>query len=217
MNLLALDTSTSRASVALTVNGLCYQQQVDEVDEHARGILPLIDGLLHEAQVSLAQLDGIVFGRGPGSFTGLRIACSVAKGLAYAHDLPLYPVSGLAAIAHPLRSTQSLPVLAVLDARMQQLYWAVYANQHDHTQEFVTNAADVSVAAVGPIILAGVGFEGYLADMPPALRERIQQCYTQYPTAIDLIALVETAGIQAISIAQAQPVYIRDQVTQGAK
>jgi tRNA threonylcarbamoyladenosine biosynthesis protein TsaB len=191
---------------------------VDEVDEHARGILPLIEGLLREGQVSLAELDGIVFGRGPGSFTGLRIACSVAKGLAYAHDLPLYPVSGLAAIAYALQTAQPLqPVLAVLDARMSQVYWALYANNQYTVQESVTNPADIRIAEQGPIVIAGVGFAGYVADMPQALQDRIQQTYTQYPAASDLIALVDAAAIQPVSIAQAQPVYIRDQVTQGAK
>ncbi len=220
MNLLAIDTSTSAASVALRFNGVCYAGHADKVDEHARGILPLIHSVLHEAQVKIADLDGLVFGRGPGSFTGLRIACSVAKGLAYAHDLPLYPVSGLAAIAHHVQQQQTgpiLPVLAVMDARMQQLYWAFYAKADDLALEFVTKPADILHDIKQPFLLAGVGWEPYLTELPQCAQEQMQQTLVQYPTATDLIDLLDHNRVVSVSAAQAQPVYIRNQVVQGVK
>src|ERR1700733_12183845 len=100
MNLLAIDTSTTRASLAINLGGEILSKEQDAQHSHARLLLPMIEQLLAEAQLTINQLDGIVYGCGPGSFTGLRIACSIAKGLAYAHDLPLFPVSSLAAIAH---------------------------------------------------------------------------------------------------------------------
>ncbi len=216
MNLLAIDTSTAQASIALNLNGLLYQQQVDAVDEHARGILGLIRDLLIEAKSSIKQLDGIVFGRGPGSFTGLRIACSVAKGLAYAHNLPLYPVSGLAAIAYHVRQSQSLPVLAALDARMQQVYWGFFADDTFSAIESVSNALDIVIPNDEPLILAGVGWESYVPEMPQSLRKRLLKTLVQYPTASDLIALVTSIAITPTTAAEAQPVYIRHHVTQGA-
>ena len=100
MNLLAIDTSTEHATVAVTAHGELFSEEQGSMRQHAQFLLPMVERMLGLAGLSLTQLDGIVFGRGPGSFTGLRIACSVAKGLAYAHDLPLYPVSSLAAIAY---------------------------------------------------------------------------------------------------------------------
>jgi len=217
MNLLALDTSTARASIALQFNDVQYQAHTDEVAEHARGILPLIEQVLHRANAAIAELHGVVFGRGPGSFTGLRIASGVAKGLAYAHDLPLYPVSGLAAIAYGVQSTSAHPVLAVLDARMNQLYWAFYQSTDYNAIESVSDAADIVIAGDQPFILAGVGFEAYRSQMPTALNKRILTVKTHYPAASDLIALVNQGTIPSVSAAAAQPIYIRNQVTQGAK
>ena len=100
MKLLAIDTSTERASVALAVGQEIQSREHLAQRQHAQFLLPVIDELLSEAGLTISQLDGIVFGRGPGSFTGLRIACSIVKGLAYAHDLAVYPVSSLLTIAN---------------------------------------------------------------------------------------------------------------------
>jgi tRNA threonylcarbamoyladenosine biosynthesis protein TsaB len=99
MNLLAIDTSTDYVSVALVSSGAFYVSEKKLPRQHAQCLLPMMEALLQEAGLSLNALDGLVFGRGPGSFTGLRIACSVAKGIAYAQDIPLFPVSTLRAIA----------------------------------------------------------------------------------------------------------------------
>ena len=99
MNLLAIDTSTEQASVGLLNDDVVTERFHPSQRQHAHFLLPLIDELLSDSSVSLNQLDGIIFGRGPGSFTGIRIACSVAKDLAYAHDLPLFTCSTLSAIA----------------------------------------------------------------------------------------------------------------------
>jgi tRNA threonylcarbamoyladenosine biosynthesis protein TsaB len=219
MNLLAIDTSTETASLALLRKGELRSKEQGAQRNHARLILPMVENLLAEAEISLSQLDGIVYGRGPGSFTGLRIACSVAKGLAYAQDLPLYPVSSLAAIANEALQQESNPqdpaVLAVLDARMNQLYWAYFNAQSDQVDEQVSSVADVTLADEKPFILAGVGYESYLPQFSPALQKRSYKMLSIYPKAEAMIRLVLTGNIAAVSAADALPVYVRNQITQG--
>lgn len=217
MNLLAIDTSTEQASVALLVNGeLTYEEQ-GTLRQHAQLLLPMIDGLLAKAGITCSQLDAIVFGRGPGSFTGLRIACSVAKGLAYAHDLPLYPVSSLAAIAYELYQTGAgdKGVLAMIDARMHQVYTGYFTGETFDVQETVLSPADIQIPVQKPLILAGVGIESYVSQLSPAIQAMISKQCTIFPHAKTMIALVESGQIKAVSAAEALPVYVRNQVTQG--
>ena len=130
MNLLAIETSTENASVAVSFEGKFYSEEYLGAQSHAQCILPAINQLLEKIDITFSDLDGIVFGRGPGSFTGLRVACSLAKGLAYAQNLPVYPVSTLDAIrAAVLFENESIGsrasvVLALIDARMNQVYWS---------------------------------------------------------------------------------------------
>lgn len=216
MNLLALDTSTEKASIALWADGVLSCVTQDGKGSHAQLILPLIASLLNEAGLAIAQLDGIAFGRGPGSFTGLRIACSVAKGLAYAHDLPLYPVSSLAAIAEEAAYQKTFqPLVAMLDARMNQVYWAYFSEADKATEEQVTAMGDIDIPGDLPFILAGVGFEAYQAQLSQPIASRLAGATTAYPTAAAMIRLVQAERIQPITAAQASPVYVRNQITQG--
>lgn len=219
MNLLAIDTSTEYASVALNIKGELRSEEQGAQRSHARLILPMVERLLAEAGLSLGQLDAIVYGRGPGSFTGLRIACSVAKGLAYAQDLPLYPVSSLAAIAneafHSSQLAHNAAVLAVLDARMSQLYWGCFHQQDISVTEEVSAATDIKLAAENSIVLAGVGYEPYLQNLTTELQAKIKSHLTIYPKAQAMIRLALTGAIKPVSAAEALPVYIRNQITQG--
>lgn len=219
MNLLAIDTATERASVALSINGDVRSEEQSAQRQHAHLLLPMVERLLAEADLSLSQLDAIAYGRGPGSFTGLRIACSVAKGLAYAHDLPLFPVSSLAAIANEVGQRHAIPknaaVLAVLDARMNQLYWACFTDFINEVEEHVSNVGDILPSADTPLILAGVGYEAYLQQLSSTLQARITSYFTVYPKAQAMIRLALTGKIKAVSAAEALPVYIRNQITQG--
>lgn len=247
MNLLAIDTSTEYASIALSFKGQLLSKEQDAQRSHAQALLPMIDQLLGEAELSLSQLDAIVYGEGPGSFTGLRIACSVAKGLAFARDLPLYPVSTLAAIANETfesyEELQSSSVLAVIDARMNQLYWAIFQNNPR-----ISSLAEVSAAAdIGlnfaenslnsvdnrpitqttptfrglemkdkqALVLAGIGYESYLPQFTPALQAKIANYFTIFPKASAMIRLVLNGAIAPVNASEALPVYIRNQITQG--
>lgn len=218
MNLLAIDTSTERASVALLVKGRLSSKEQDAQRNHARLLLPMIEELLVDAGISLGQLDAIVYGQGPGSFTGLRIACSIAKGLAYAQDLPLYPVSSLAAIADEAFFQQGLSqntrILAVLDARMNQLYWACYGACYSVEKEQVSAASEILIEPFETsLVLAGVGYEPYLQNFSSKLQVRIASHFIIYPKAEAMLRLALTAAIKPVSAAEALPVYIRNQVT----
>jgi tRNA threonylcarbamoyladenosine biosynthesis protein TsaB len=218
MNILAIDTSTEQASVALLVHGKVTCEEKRGLRQHAQWILPMIQQLLAEADVSLNALDGVAFGCGPGSFTGLRVACSVAKGLAYAHDLPLFPVSSLFAIADEVYYTESglakdTPVLALLDARMQQVYWGCFKEGRLQGEEQVSSPSTLQLPS-SPLIVAGVGLETILPLLPPATI--IKHCEI-FPRATAMIRLVQQDKIQACDVASALPIYIRNQVTQGER
>lgn len=214
MKLLAIDTSTERATVALAIGEDVYSDEQGSLRQHAQLLLPMIEGLLTKASVQLNQLDGIVFGCGPGSFTGLRVTCSIAKALAYAHDLPVFPVSSLAAIADEVYHTEptltrNIPVLAMLDARMQQVYWGCFTQDNFSPIEQVSAASDV-FGPDCPFIIAGAGLDAYTADFQKHLQVNVIQQRTVYPEARAMIRLVRQGHIQAMSAAQALPVYVRE-------
>lgn len=214
MKLLAIDTSTERATVALAIGDDLYSDEQGSLRQHAQLLLPMVEGLLTKAEVKLNQLDGIIFGRGPGSFTGLRVACSIAKALAYAHDLPLFPVSSLAAVANEVYYTEpnlapETQVLAMLDARMQQVYWACFLRNDFLPAEQVTAAEDVC-APITPLIVAGVGLDTYTPQFSNFLQAQIIKQRIVYPEARAMIRLVKQGVIQAVSAADALPVYVRE-------
>ena len=123
MRILALDTSTEYLSLALSLDGKIYVRDLHAGQTHSQRILPLLREMLTEAGIDMRDLEGIAFGAGPGSFTGLRIACGVAQGLAFGANLPVVGVSTLLAIA---QSTQAERVIACIDARMGEVYHAAY-------------------------------------------------------------------------------------------
>lgn len=220
MKLLAIDTSTDIASVALLIGDTLYTDSQPGLKSHAQLLLPMIDQLMNQADAHLSQLDGIIFGCGPGSFTGLRITCSVAKGLAYAHNLDLIPVSSLGAIAQAAREQMAFedtPILAVLDARMQEMYWGYFDKQCMQAEEKVTAAKDILIPNAENLVLAGVGIDAYWEALPLDLKQQISTKITCYPSAAAMIRLTLRAGINPVSIDKAQPVYVRNQVTQGDK
>jgi len=217
MNLLAIDTSTQQTIVTLWFNQYEYTKIEDQQRQQAALILPMIDTLLKEANASLSMLDGFVFGRGPGSFTGLRVGASIVKGFAYALDLPIYPVSTLQAIAAAgFQKEHNTPVLAILDARMNQLYWDYFDTNLQGIEEKVSDAKDIMVPSNTPITLLGVGFDSYWNDLSATLRTQIQHKEIQYPEPRMMIQLVEKGLIQPLSATEVTPVYIRNNVVTGA-
>lgn len=128
MNILAIETATDNCSVALAIGDEHKQLSEHAPQQHARRLLPLIEQLLSEAGISRAQLDGVSYGQGPGSFTGLRIAAAAAQGIALGLDLPVAGVSTLGAVAHQRFRTERISqCVACLDARMSEVYWGFYS------------------------------------------------------------------------------------------
>ncbi|MCE5182856.1 MAG: tRNA (adenosine(37)-N6)-threonylcarbamoyltransferase complex dimerization subunit type 1 TsaB [Betaproteobacteria bacterium] len=123
MKILALDTSTELCSVALWLDGETFVREELAGQRHSELVLPMVDELLAEAGLDLKELDGIAFGEGPGSFTGLRIGCGVAQGLAFGADLPVAGICTLLAMAEASGANR---VIACLDARMGEIYHGVY-------------------------------------------------------------------------------------------
>ena len=170
--------------------------------------------LLAHAGVSLGELDAIVFGRGPGSFTGLRTACSVAQGLALGAGVPVLPVDTLLAVADEAREhAQARQVVALLDARMDEVYWAGYL--HDaggwHQQGGFRLGDPAQVEVPAGWTLAGNAFAAYNARLPQG-PPRIEAL----PTAQALLRLAPAllAAGHAVPAAGALPLYIRDKVAQ---
>lgn len=220
MKLLAIDTATEACSAAL----LCDQDLSEEFEiaprRHAELILPMVDRLLARAGLQLAGLDALAFGRGPGAFTGVRIAAGVAQGLAFAANLPVVPVSTLAALAagHDGNATR---LLCAIDARMGEVYWCPFAvdtagKTVPTGSERVSAPGDIAVPGSGPCYGLGSGWERY----PEILRECLGVAYAghdsdRYPRARDiaLLARTEYAAGRAVPAEQAVPVYLRDRVT----
>ncbi|CAM2814730.1 tRNA (adenosine(37)-N6)-threonylcarbamoyltransferase complex dimerization subunit type 1 TsaB [Legionella worsleiensis] len=218
MKLLAIDTSTELASVAVLSGKELTCEEQGSQRTHAELILPMIDRQMTQAGLQIHQLDGIIFGCGPGSFTGLRIACSIAKGLAYAHDVDLIPVSSLAAIAWAAReqlNSSDSPLLAVLDARMQEMYWGFYAPGVWVANEQVNAVQDITLPQEQPLILAGAGIELYWNEFSDLIKSQVCARLDVFPHAAAMIKLVQNTQISPVPVAQAQPVYVRNKVTQG--
>jgi len=216
MKLLALDTATEVCTVALSLDGEVLERS-EPGGQHAECILPMVDALLAEAGLVLTQLDALAFGRGPGSFTGLRIGAGVAQGLAFGADLPVVPVSSLAALA---QGQDAARVLAAFDARMQQVYWGAYVR---NAQGIVEVQGTEGVYAPQGIpapdgegwVGAGPGWDAYHQALQQHLGQRLagwqQNCLPQARH----VAKLGVAGFQsgmAIAAEAALPIYIRDDV-----
>ncbi|MDQ2993331.1 MAG: tRNA (adenosine(37)-N6)-threonylcarbamoyltransferase complex dimerization subunit type 1 TsaB [Pseudomonadota bacterium] len=125
--LLAIETSTSACSVALLHNNDVQVRHEIVARQHAKCVLPWVDALLVDAGLSLAQLDAIAVGRGPGGFTGVRIGIGIVQGLAFGVDIPVIPVSSLQVLAQTVARTHAVKqVLIAVDAKMREVYWAAY-------------------------------------------------------------------------------------------
>lgn len=221
MKLLAIDTATEACSAALLLDGELRERYELLGRGHAERILPMVDELLAEAGVGLRALDGIAFGRGPGAFTGVRIAVSLAQGLAFGADLPVVGVSDLAALARlVLDRERTEAALVCLDARMNEVYWAEALPRPDGGIELIAERlgppAEVvpSLPPTRSLAGAGHGWAAYprlaerlgtrLAVLRPQLLPRAAQVAT--------LAALEFAAGRAVRAEFALPVYLRDEV-----
>jgi len=216
MKLLALDTATEVCTAALSLDGEVLEHS-ELGGQHAERILPMVDALLAQAGLVLTQLDALAFGRGPGSFTGLRIGAGVAQGLAFGADLPVVPVSSLAALA---QGQDAVKVLAAFDARMQQVYWGYYVRNTQGLME-IQGTEGVSIPAMIPVPKgagwcgAGPGWDTYHADlclhMGSSLAGWQPLCFPRACHVAELGVMALQAG-HAVAPEEALPVYIRNVV-----
>ena len=229
--LLAFDTSTDQLSVAVQNGDLLFEHSGAGGAQSSTTLLPLVLQLLAQAGLTLRELDAIAFGRGPGSFTGLRTACAVAQGLGFGADVPLLPVDTLHAVAeeahHRFGATR---VVSVLDARMDQVYAARYVfdgqnelgdgSRAEACRTEISDLADLGEAqllapealVVPPgFALAGNAFLAYGERLAAGTAR-----HPVLPTAVAMLRLAPALLVagRAVAPADAAPLYVRDKVAQ---
>lgn len=229
VTLLALDTATEACSVALLRGGEKTHLAQFAQREHTKHILPMVDKILAQADITLSQVDALVFGRGPGSFTGVRIGAGIAQGLAFGADLPVIPVSNLAAMAQAAYvQYQAENVLTAIDARMNEVYFAQWQAQKVRSDfgEFLDWQPMIAEQVCSPsnvieqvaqqhhenAVLVGTGWEAY-----PELNEANLGKATEItlPSALYMLdlALPKWFAGETISPLEIEPIYLRNEVT----
>jgi len=214
MNLLAFELSTERCSVALLEDG-DVRQLAETGNRPSRRILAMADELLAGAERHLAELDAIAFGRGPGAFTGLRIAAGVAQGLAFGAELPVVPVSSLAALAQRAFEDHGCEqIVAALDARMDEIYAGTYRKGPNGLVQAVCEDVLLPPANIeipdGEWTGAGPGWLAY-----PELEKRVSNVFPGvFPdaAAVARLAAVIFANDGGVAPENAIPIYLRDTV-----
>ena len=225
-SLLAIETSSTACSAALSIDGRIEERYALAPREHATLILPMIESLLVEAGLAPTQLDACAFGRGPGSFTGVRIAASVIQGIAFAADLPVVPVSTLAALAQGgMRESGQANMLAALDARKAEVYWGVYRQaEHGLTalqgEERVCAPESVTLPQDHDWVGIGSGWAVYGDSLAKQANDRVVRVmHDLEPRARDVavLALADFQVGRAVTPVDAIPVYLRNKVADERK
>jgi tRNA threonylcarbamoyladenosine biosynthesis protein TsaB len=224
LKLLSIETSTEACSVALGINGVVNEKFELAPRRHAELVLPMVRSVLAEAELPLNAVDVIAFGRGPGSFTSLRIGIGVVQGLAWGSELPVVPVSSLAALAQTAYEQEPGPkisrICVATDARMQEVYSAEFEL---NAQGIAVLASTEKVCPPGDILVneprmtcgAGNGFESYpeLEVLGTRLAVCMPDCWPR-AGAVCRLAAAWLEHNSPLPAAQAQPVYIRDKVAE---
>lgn len=223
MKILAIDTATQYFSVALFNDGEVTEEFSHAPRQHAKLLLPTAEGLLQQAGWQLADLDGIAFGHGPGAFTGLRIAAAAAQGMGYAANLPVVPVSSLAATAlGAAREFDASQLAVAFDARMGEVYWGCYqyANQRISavTDEQVCLPTAIQAPEFKTALAVSDGWPVHQDELLQALSnceiQRLEPANAWAPHAGDVarLAAIDLASGKEFPAEQALPVYLRDNV-----
>jgi tRNA threonylcarbamoyladenosine biosynthesis protein TsaB len=217
MKLLAFETATEACSVAVWSDGQVLERFEIAPRRHAELALPWAEALLAEAGIAKSQLDAIAVGRGPGAFTGVRLAIAIAQGIALALDKPVVPISTLAALAMRARDGR---ILAAIDARMGEVYSAAFARDGDA----ISALSPETVGAPHGVALpgedggwqgVGTGFAAVEGALATRLHTRLQSVdATALPHAADIarLAVLAHARGEAVAPEQAEPAYLRNNV-----
>ena len=216
MNLVAIETSTEYCSLAVARGGQVFERNVHAGQRHSELALPLLRELLQLAELDMQVIDGVAYGAGPGSFTGLRIACGIAQGLALARNLPTAGIGTLLALAEDCGAGK---VIACLDARMGEVYHAVYRKRGGKWIE--THAPALYKPDAVPAVEGddwagcGSGFRAHGAALAQRYGGAISRVQTEaVPNAVAMLrlALPLFAAGQGVDPGAAMPLYVRDKV-----
>jgi tRNA threonylcarbamoyladenosine biosynthesis protein TsaB len=216
LNILALDTSTEYCSVALRLDGTSAARGALAGQKHSALVLGMVDELLRERSVRLRDLDGIAYGEGPGSFTGLRIACGVVQGLAFGAGLPVVGIGTLLAMAE---ATGADRAVCCLDARMNEIYHAAYQKRGDtwtavHEPSVCPPHSAPALPGEG-WVACGTGFAAYREALDARYAGQLSRVEPDlYPHAADIarLAAARFASGQSVEPEFAAPVYVRNKV-----
>mgnify|MGYP005816029691 CR=1 FL=1 len=218
MRLLAIEGATEQASVALWVDGDLLYRERTAAGGHGEWLMMTVRALLFEADCPLTALDALVFGRGPGSFTGLRVVAALVQGLAFGADLGVIPVSSLAVLAQAESERGDGAILAALDARMGEVYWAAFQARSGH----IAVLGDESVSSMESIRLPVGGLRWRGVGNAWAAYPDLQSADVRPPEAASLpsarslivLGLERFRAGRIMPPESAVPVYVRDQVVQ---
>lgn len=216
MRLLAIDGATEQASVALWVDGVVMYRERQMSGGHGDWLLATVREVLAQAECPLTALDALAFGRGPGSFTGLRVVAAMVQGLAFGADLGVIPVSDLAMLAQAEAERADGAIVAALDARMGEVYWGVFQAEKTAISTLTGESVSPPEAVCVPADAhewrgAGNAWVAYPDRLPDAIQ---QPGVSTLPSARSLIALglVQLRAGRVLPPEAALPVYVRDQV-----
>lgn len=220
MKILAIETATESCSAALFIDGSVTVRERIAPREHATLILSMCDELLTEAGLKPVALDAVAFGRGPGSFTGVRVATGVIQGIAFAADLPVAPVSSLAALAQGARRRDGADrILTAIDARMGEVYWGAYVASdglvEPVAEERVLSPEAITLPVEGEWFGVGSGWATYREILTRRVEGRLSGVAAErFPVAHDVALLAARMVEQGETVPaeQALPVYLRDNV-----
>lgn len=215
--ILAIETSADLASAALLSKGALTVRESAGVANHSQTILPMVQELLRDAGVTLADCDAIAFGSGPGSFTGVRTACGIAQGLAFGAELPVLPIVTLLALARACHEqSRATDVLAIIDARMGEVYWAQYRFGADADWQVVvepTLSSAADVAAIGMPIACGNGLKVYERDFAGrAFFGRTWADLVPHAAQVATLGATAFARGEGVHADAAEPLYLRNKV-----
>ncbi|NQZ04106.1 tRNA (adenosine(37)-N6)-threonylcarbamoyltransferase complex dimerization subunit type 1 TsaB [Idiomarina sp.] len=225
--LLAIDTSTENCSVALQVDNTVISREMESPREHSQRLLPFVQAVLEEADIKLSDVDRLIVGIGPGSFTGVRIGVSIAQGLAFGADLAVQRVSSLDAMA--LEGAQNKTtdwIISAIDARMGEVYWRAYKNdgerlvtfapaqvakpEHLNLSEQLSEYGYLTTESVG---FVGTGWETYAEQLKATAPVDPQSLACRLPTAAAMLRWAQQYNEAAVAADELEPLYVRNEVT----
>ncbi len=219
-SVLCIDSATEHCSAALLHDGKQYSKHAQSVRNHTEQILPMVDDLLTQAKITIKDLDFIAFGRGPGSFTGVRVSASIAQGLCFGANVKALPISNLALLAiEAVKKHQVFEIITMIDARMSEVYFCKYRFENNRLIELCQEQVCSPQKAIEQFdledgktyVIAGTGFDAYDEFKALTLDNNVIISDVKVPNALYMLDFLDSGNlIDAIEI---EPVYLRNEVT----